>query len=530
MISKWRIAILVFLVVLPILFLVVAGSVLLWQQTWGVWVWWGLALAMAAAYFLAWHWQRKRKLLPTPEHAPPMHWTPRDHEAWRLVEARTKTVGAVASDKLLSIQHYFDTGQEMAYELAAFYHPNAKDPVGGLTVSEILALAELAAADLAEMVETYVPGGSFVTIDQWKKAGRAVGWYNRAMDTYWVASAILSPIQTAARYAASKLGLGHLRKMLQDNVLAWFFAAFVSRIGWYLIELNSGRLRVGAKRYRELQAQAQQPGINPLDFGDARAGSVSDGTDSDATPNRVSVTIIGQVKAGKSSLVNALLGEQKAAFSVLPMTNEITAYEVDETDIGAQLTILDTVGYAHEGPRRDQLRATAEAVQKSDVVLLVLHARDPARKPDVDLLRQLAEYYAERPHLKPPPMLAVLTHVDLLSPALEWQPPYDWHDGNRPKEQSIRAAAEAAHDDVGEHVTAIVPVCLVPGKIWGIDEELLPRMLEKLGEARAVAFVRLLHREAKSDGVGKALSQLWRSGKELLRAAVKGPPSTEPRT
>jgi hypothetical protein len=32
----------------------------------------------------------------------------------------------------------------------------------------------------------------------------------------------------------------------------WFYTAYVHRLGTYLIELNSGRLRIGAARYREL--------------------------------------------------------------------------------------------------------------------------------------------------------------------------------------------------------------------------------------------------------------------------------------
>jgi len=518
MISKWRIAVLATLVLFPVLFLMGAGSVWLWRQSWGVWVWWGLTLALAAAYLLAWHWQRKRKLLPAPEHHPPLHWTPRDREAWRLIEAR---VSAVASDasRLLSFRHYVDTAQSMAEELAAFYHPHAKDPIGGLTVAEILALIELAAADLAEMVETYIPGSEFVTIDQWRKAGQAVGWYNQATNAYWVVSALFAPIQTAARYAASRLGLGKLRQVLQENVLAWFWTAYVNRIGWYLIELNSGRLRVGAKRYRELQAQARLPNANPLAFDGAGPAPTAE----DGQAEAVVLTLVGQVKAGKSSLVNALLGEQRAAASVLPLTSEISAYELHEEATGARLRLLDTVGYAHEGPRKDQLAATARAVQDSDLSILVLHARDPARRPDGEFLKQLADYFAAQPHRKPPPVLAVLTHVDLLPPSLEWQPPYDWRFGSRPKEQNVRAAVEAAEQDLAGRVIGVVPVCLAAGKSWGIEEELLPRIVELLGEARAVAFVRLLHRETESPNLRKLLGQLLSAGKRLVRAAVGGP-------
>src|SRR5262249_53938991 len=157
-----------------------------------------------------------------------------------------------------------------------------------------------------------------------------------------------------------------------------------------------------------------------------------------------------------------------------------------------RLTLLDTVGYAHTGPRADQLRATQEAAQQSDLLLLVLHARNPGRQADLQMLRDLRAWYGTRPDLKRPPIVAGLTHIDLLSPAMEWAPPYDWRQPRRPKEQQIRQALEAAREQLGEHVAAVVPVCAVPGKVHGIDEWFLPALTQLLDEAHAVALLRCL--------------------------------------
>src|SRR5207248_8588632 len=92
----------------------------------------------------------------------------------------------------------------------------------------------------------------------------------------------------------------------------------------------------------------------------------------------LTITIISQVKAGKSSVINALLGEQQAQTDVLPMTSEITRYQLQPPGIPARFVLLDTVGYGHTGPKEDQLRATQEAAQHSNLVCLVLHARNPA--------------------------------------------------------------------------------------------------------------------------------------------------------
>ena len=106
--------------------------------------------------------------------------TERDLEAWKLVEARAKGGGQIHPDKLSELQHYVNTGQAMALELARFYHPKAKDPIGSLTIPEILAVVELASHDLAEMVDQYLPGGHLLSIRDWQRARQAADWYRVA--------------------------------------------------------------------------------------------------------------------------------------------------------------------------------------------------------------------------------------------------------------------------------------------------------------------------------------------------------------
>ena len=122
--------------------------------------------------------------------------------------------------------------------------------------------------------------------------------------------------------------------------------------------------------------------------------------------------------------------------------------------------LLDTVGYAHTGPRADQLAVTRAAAQESDILLLVLHARNPARQADLDLLKDLHEWFAARPELRKPPIIAVLTHIDLLTPAMEWAPPYDWQRGSRPKEENIRQSLAAAQAQLGTYLAGNGSVAL----------------------------------------------------------------------
>jgi hypothetical protein len=293
--------------------------------------------------------------------------------------------------------------------------------------------------------------------------------------------------------------------MLQNNLLIWFYSAYVHRLGTYLVELNSGRLRVGAKRYRQLTGKDVDAGASDKEAADAIKA--------------ITLTILGQVKAGKSSFVNALLGEQLAKTDVLPATAEVTKYSLKHADIPNQLLLLDTVGYGHEGPRADQVKKTAEWAKQSDLIVLVVHARNPARQADLTMLSELKAWFSKRPDLRMPPIIGVMSHIDLLSPSLEWEPPYDWQNPTRPKEKQIQEALGAFKEQLGSYLAAEAPVCTAHGRIFGIDEYFLPVLTSLLDDAHAIAFLRCLKAEVNAQKVRKVFYQLLEVGKGLVRVA-----------
>src|SRR5438105_1548510 len=153
--SPWRVILLLLLVTAPVLFLAGLGSYFLWQRHWGFAAWWPMFACWAAAYGLAWYWARKQSLLRPLDFSPPLVSTDRDREAWKLVEERAKAASKLSPDQLLEFPFYVSTAQEMALELARAYHPRATDPISRLTIPEILAVVELAAHDLSELVDQY---------------------------------------------------------------------------------------------------------------------------------------------------------------------------------------------------------------------------------------------------------------------------------------------------------------------------------------------------------------------------------------
>jgi predicted GTPase len=506
--SRWRIGVVVGLLLMPLLLWAAVGSYYLWTLHWGIWAWWVMAVLMGTGYGLAWYWQQKRQLLQLPGHGSPLHWTERDAQAWKIVEARADAAERLAPALLSDVNYYLKAAQELATELARAYYPRTSDPIDSVTLPEILTVIELAMHDLGELVDRYVPGGHLLTVRDWRRARQATEWYQSASKVWWLVSALFSPLETATRYAASRAGLSGPWQQFQQNLLLWFHQAYLHRLGNYLIELYSGRLRVGARRYREILGQGPHE------------AAAAPGADQAVVPRQqVAIALVGQVKAGKSSLVNALLGERRAVCDVLPATSGVERYEVKAEGFPASLLLFDTPGYGHAGPKDDQLDATRAVLREADIVFLVLHATNPGRQADLDLANDLRRWLEAHPEYKRPPVIAVLTHVDLLSPSLEWSPPYNWRRPSRPKEVRIREAAQAALEQLGESVAAVVPVCTAPGKVYGIDEDLLPAVATRLDEARGVALLRCLRTEADEGKVRKVFQQLLALGQEAARFA-----------
>jgi uncharacterized protein len=354
-----------------------------------------------------------------------------------------------------------------------------------------------------------VPGSHAIQVNHFRAMRSATDWYERGRNIYWAVSLLFDPLKAGMQILATKAGLQTTFGEVQKNVLNWFYIAYLHQFGRYLIELNSGRLKIGAKRYLELMAAHQAP----------PSASTTD-VPPKADFTRISVALVGPVKAGKSSLVNALLGEQKAAVAATPLTAKLSAYDLNEAGQPA-LRLLDTVGFAHEGAKDTDIEAAVEAASQADVLILVAPARSAARAPEVDFLKRLRQAFAVRPELRLPPTLLALTHIDLLTPAMEWQPPYDWKQGMRTKELAIREAALAAREVFGTEVVEVVPVCAAAGKELGVRDELLGTLVGLLDEARGVALLRALHAETSTDKTMKVITQAVNAGRELLKAFLQ---------
>ena len=69
-----------------------------------------------------------------------------------------------------------------------------------------------------------------------------------------------------------------------------------------------------------------------------------------------------------------------------------------------------------------------------------------------------------------------------------------------------------------------MPVCTAPGKVYGVQEWLLPALVGLLDQAHAVALLRCLKAEIDTGKVRKVFHQLLAAGKGLVKVLAKVPP------
>ena len=578
--KRWQVILLAGLIALPLAFYAAWTGYAVWQLGGVGYFAWIVPLSWTVAWWLGRRWLPKPAAVDVP---PPTHWTARDESAWKLVLERAQRVGEVDSARLLDPHFHLSAAQDLALEIARHYHPQAADPLGPLTVPEIMAAAELALRDTSQWVRDYVPGSHLMRIDHWRMVAQAPRWAKLASRAWWIGSILLNPADIV-RKLVTKASMDAATGDLQAGLLAGFHSVFLQRAGFYLIEVHSGRLRRGAEHYLAAQRRfgPEEPGritanttnagstanaanaantVNASSSasavhaamrsrGDAAENlaspsgvptrqlttnaqgtlaqrepldgdSPSDGGERDDLVDGESVRllVLGQAKAGKSSLINALLGEAGARVDVVPCTRSIRRHRAALPGATIDFSLLDSPGYGDDGLSEELLEEIQEAASAADLVLLVLDATQPARNRDLEMLDSVRASFASRPERRLPPVIAVLTHIDGLRPVLEWSPPYDWREPQRPKEIAIRDAVEYNSQVFGARVAAVVPVCgdFTRGRVYGFDEYLLPAIAARLGEAKACSLLRHLHHDWDRERIRHLWRQFANIGRSLWR-------------
>lgn len=484
------------------------GAYALWETGLFRWTWWIVPGCWLMTYGLTRFWKPSR--FRTEEVNAPEHWTPADESALKIVTEYQKEVDKISPEQLTDFHFYLDKSQQLAQSLAIHYHPESQDLYSSLTLLEVLAAIRLAVEDLEDWFLESVPGSHVITINQWKMLGHAPKWVKRIRDTGWFASMLINPLNVA-KFFTAKLTLEPITDELRAEFLAMVYLRFIRLAGFYLIEMNSGRLRRGADRYRAAFSKDEN-----------KSPSSDKNPPTEITPQTITVAVMGQVKAGKSSLVNALLGRTETAMGATPTTRTNSRHEVTIPGSDETLVLLDTPGYAESGASRHERKEIENAVTEADVVLLVTAANSPGKRADVEMLESIQNYFSTRHELKPAPIIVCLTHIDALSPMMEWSPPYNWKEPQSLKEENIAAAVAAVQKtfrEFPELIVHTVPLCtdLSRGRTFNIEEELIPTIASCVSSGKTVAMVKAYEKMLDQDRLKTLLQQLKSSGQTLLQ-------------
>ncbi len=105
----------------------------------------------------------------------------------------------------------------------------------------------------------------------------------------------------------------------------------------------------------------------------------------------IRAAIVGRPNVGKSSLLNQLLGRDRAIVSATPGTTRDTIEETANIR-GLPVVFVDTAGLreAHDEIELEGIRRSHEAVAKADLILHVLDASEPLNAEDGRLLGEFA--------------------------------------------------------------------------------------------------------------------------------------------
>ena len=114
--------------------------------------------------------------------------------------------------------------------------------------------------------------------------------------------------------------------------------------------------------------------------------------------------IIGRPNTGKSSLLNALLGEARAIVTPVPgTTRDVIEEQIDLA--GVPLRLIDTAGIRHteDAVERIGVERSRASLERADLVLLVLDRSQPLQGEDRELLALVGER----------PAIVILNKADL---------------------------------------------------------------------------------------------------------------------
>lgn len=213
-----------------------------------------------------------------------------------------------------------------------------------------------------------------------------------------------------------------------------------------------------------------------------------------AIKNGIPVAIVGPTNAGKSSLLNALTGDDRAIVSDIHGTTRDTIEDTLSLPSGHQLRLIDTAGLRHTTDTIEQLGIdrSIQSLRRASIILALLSATEINAKATSDkglVWDLLAQIRSEAPET---PVILLLNKTDLLS-------------DTKSENKSIAEKPCLVSEKTGEHTDknlTVIPISVKNGD--GLDTlrtELQRQvdLLTKSGDTDGIIITNARHAQALGD-------------------------------
>jgi predicted GTPase len=405
---------------------------------------------------------------------------------------------------LTSTQFYTQTLLEVMQAVAVQYYPQRKDALLEIKAPDLLKVIEMFAQELRVSIYENVPGSHIFSLNDIVRSRRLVQRGNELYRLFRIVSAGADPVSAMMReikILTSDRFLSHSTGELKY----WLIDAYIKKIGYYAIMLYSGNMVPDDNVFAKATRKTQQE----LDKIQHKEMSVS------AEPLRI--LVLGQTNAGKSSLINALFGENKVETDVVPVREGLNSYHLQRPGFESAI-LLDCEGYGSDGCKGLFAKMTKEII-RSDLILLAVSATNAARDPDKKMLKAIEDCFKSEGKKKLPPVVMVLTHIDRMRPFKEWSPPYDVMNPICAKARSIRLMMDTIAKEMELKTDQVVPVSLSPGYEYNVEEGLIPAIFQQLDQANQMRYLRCLKEYQSQDQWRRLWTQSVGAGRFIAKTS-----------
>lgn len=371
-------------------------------------------------------------------------WSDKDTQLWQALNQTIEQQLQENAEWSVLREHALN----LLTQTAQYYRSAKKHQTLAFSVVEMLTMVEEISRRYRLLLKEHVPAVEHINLS-------TLHWLYDHRDKYEKGKTLWNTYRMIRAFTPTGL-LAEARSQIMNQVFGDLSVtvqlslkrALLQEVAAVAIDLYSGRFKASEQ---ELQAYSQKV--------------TADNQQLAALPlEPVTIGLLGQVSAGKSSIVNALLGSMVAEVGQIPTTAMAQLYKatIADTDI---LHLLDLAGL-DGNEEHDQ--ALFEQLLKCDAVLWVLKANQPARALDLAFKQRWDAWFAKPEHIsrRPPVIIGVLNQVDRLPPLQEWQPPYELTNPITPKAKLIKEAIDYNRDLL--KLDTIIPLAVGTEKTYNL--------------------------------------------------------------